>query len=149
MYDELEALRERIHRLSNEELVRMLNSDYEQYREEALDYARAEAQRRGLKSEQVGFVASSQEDVDAAEAAAVETRYSAPESESESEQALEPEESRAHRVEFRVYRGVLASWDELFSEAAAFAAEVGPRRLINISHSEDANEGVVTVWYWA
>jgi hypothetical protein len=50
---------------------------------------------------------------------------------------------------FEVFRGTLASWHTLFSEAAAFATEVGPRRLISISHSEDRNEGVVTVWYWA
>ena len=114
MYDELEALRERINRLSNEELTQMVSFDYEQYRKEALDYAQAEMQRRGLKKSEE-----------------------------------EPEESRAPRVEFKMYRGELASWDELFSEAAAFATEVGLRRLINISHSEDANEGVVTVWYWA
>ncbi len=52
-------------------------------------------------------------------------------------------------VAFEVFRGTLTSWQQLFTEAAAFATRVGPDRLITISHSEDANEGVVTVWYWA
>jgi hypothetical protein len=53
------------------------------------------------------------------------------------------------RVEFRIFRGVLASWETLFGEAASFATRVGPERLIGISHSEDRNEGVVTVWFWS
>ncbi len=52
------------------------------------------------------------------------------------------------RVEFRVFRSSMKSWQALFEEAAAFATEVGPDRVISIAHSEDQNEGVVTVWYW-
>ena len=52
------------------------------------------------------------------------------------------------RVAFAVFRGTMATWNQLFAEAADFATTVGQDRLINISHSEDANEGVVTVWYW-
>ena len=52
-------------------------------------------------------------------------------------------------VRFEVFRGLLTTWKSLFTEAARFATEVGPERVINISHSEDHNEGVVTVWYWA
>ncbi len=52
------------------------------------------------------------------------------------------------RVRFRVFRGAWATWEMLFEEAATFASQVGPRRLISIAHSEDQNEGVVTVWYW-
>jgi hypothetical protein len=40
------------------------------------------------------------------------------------------------------------SWEDLFGEAAEFAGRLGPGALINISHSEDDNEGVVAVWYW-
>jgi hypothetical protein len=36
----------------------------------------------------------------------------------------------------------------LFGQAAAFATELGPHRLINISHSCDQKQGVVAVWYW-
>ena len=53
------------------------------------------------------------------------------------------------QVRFQVFRGIMSSWDELFNRAAEFATRVGPERLISIGHSEDANEGVVTVWYWA
>jgi hypothetical protein len=52
------------------------------------------------------------------------------------------------RVAWRVFRGSFASWERLFDEAAAFASEVGPERLISISHSADHHDGVVTVWYW-
>lgn len=52
-------------------------------------------------------------------------------------------------VTFKVFRGTMATWDQLFSDAAAFATMVGPERLITISHSEDKQDGVVAVWYWA
>jgi hypothetical protein len=52
------------------------------------------------------------------------------------------------RATYRVFRGTFASWEQLFEEAAAFATQVGPERLISISHSEDGNDGVVAVWYW-
>jgi hypothetical protein len=52
-------------------------------------------------------------------------------------------------VRFQIFRGTLTSWAELFQQAAEFASGLGPDRVISISHSEDANEGVVTVWYWA
>ncbi len=51
-------------------------------------------------------------------------------------------------VGYRIFRSSLKSWETLFGEAAAFAAELGPERLISISHSEDQNTGVVAVWYW-
>jgi hypothetical protein len=53
------------------------------------------------------------------------------------------------QVEFEVFRSSMRPWEELFGLAAEFATEIGPARLINISHSEDQNDGVVTVWYWA
>jgi hypothetical protein len=52
------------------------------------------------------------------------------------------------RVTFRTFRSGFTSWDTLFAEAAEFATQAGPERLISISHSEDQNIGVVTVWYW-
>ena len=53
------------------------------------------------------------------------------------------------KLKFSVFRGAWASFDELFSEAAAFATEIGRERFVSISHSEDKNDGVVTVWYWS
>src|SRR5438270_2489866 len=52
------------------------------------------------------------------------------------------------RVRFRTFVSSWSSWDELFGQAAAFATELGPQRLINISHSCDQKQGVVSVWYW-
>jgi hypothetical protein len=53
------------------------------------------------------------------------------------------------RMEFEIFRGVWASFDQLFAEAAAFATSLGRERVVSISHSEDKDDGVVTVWYWA
>ncbi|MDQ3440032.1 MAG: hypothetical protein M3478_06740 [Planctomycetota bacterium] len=49
---------------------------------------------------------------------------------------------------YRIFRGSLVSWDQLLQEAAEFASSIGKDRMISISHSEDANDGVVVVWYW-
>lgn len=52
------------------------------------------------------------------------------------------------KVKFMIFRGTWASWQTLFEQAAAFASKLPPERLISISHSEDKNDGVVTVWYY-
>jgi hypothetical protein len=49
---------------------------------------------------------------------------------------------------FRVFRGTFTTWQTLFSDAADFATELGPERVLSISHSEDKGDGVVTIWYW-
>lgn len=141
MYEEPNELKNRIVQLSNEELIRMVNFDHEQYREEALGYARAEMDRRGLKIAPVASEDYSREEEEE-ELAAPDGEYL------RSYEAAGPQANPISEVGFKVFRGSLASWDELFSQAAAFATEIGPLKLINISHSEDDNEGVVTVWYW-
>ncbi|HEX8634856.1 MAG TPA: hypothetical protein VF703_11980 [Pyrinomonadaceae bacterium] len=146
-------MRTRIAHLSNAELLQMVNLDHEQYRKEALDCARAEMERRGLKIEPVTFANAP---VEAEDEAAGEAKFADEELEVEAagseyletDAMSEQEAVYASAVEFKVFRGEWASWDELFSEAAAFATEIGSLRLINISHSADKNVGVVTVWYW-
>ena len=54
----------------------------------------------------------------------------------------------ARTVQYRMFRGTFAGWDELFAQAAAFATSLGEERLIGISHSADQSDGVVTVWHW-
>ena len=53
------------------------------------------------------------------------------------------------KVNYEYFRGVMASWHELFTQAAEFATTIGKASLIGISHSEDKDDGVVTVWYWS
>lgn len=53
------------------------------------------------------------------------------------------------RLQYRVFRSATKSWLTLFEEARLFADEVGVENIVSISHSEDANEGVVVVWYRA
>jgi hypothetical protein len=52
-------------------------------------------------------------------------------------------------VKFEMFRGTFATWHELFERAAEFASQVGRDRLITIAHSEDKDDGVIAVWYWA
>ena len=52
-------------------------------------------------------------------------------------------------VKFKTFRGVLKVWQTLFEEASEFASSLDRDELISISHSEDQNDGVVTVWYWS
>jgi len=54
--------------------------------------------------------------------------------------------SSQRALRFQVVRGALASWDSLFSQAGQRASG---QRVAGISHSEDKNEGVIAVWYWA
>ena len=51
-------------------------------------------------------------------------------------------------VKFEIFRGVMASWPDLFQRAAEYATQIGRDRVITISHSEDQQDGVVAVWYW-
>ena len=61
--------------------------------------------------------------------------------------AQEPEPPK-QRLEFRMFRGTWVTWEDLFREATAFADEIGPDRVVNVSHSVDPHsEGVVVVWY--
>jgi hypothetical protein len=56
------------------------------------------------------------------------------------------------RVRYEVFQSSIESWQSLFNQAAEFATQVGPDRLIGISQSEGRGDwhanGVVTVWYW-
>ena len=52
------------------------------------------------------------------------------------------------RVDFKIFRGTFTSWNSLCTEAAEFASTISPQNLISISHSEDDEDGVITVWYW-
>jgi len=52
------------------------------------------------------------------------------------------------RVDYRVFRDQAKRWENLFYEASDFATRLGPGRVINISHAEDHQETIVTVWYW-
>jgi hypothetical protein len=78
----------------------------------------------------------------ASDAAALDQEKPAPQSEPS------PPEPAPRLARFKAFRSALSTWDTLFAEAAEFVTEVGPERLITISHSADEGEGVVTVWYW-
>jgi hypothetical protein len=159
MSEELKELYFRIIQLSDDELLQMVNVESDEYRPEALKFAREEMQRRGLPIEPVRSGGASQPMADVAvEGDALDAgRSDAPaagfdEAEFDGTEFVVPEKARdagsLPKVRFEIFRSWTSSWEALFEEAAAFASRVGPDNLINISHSEDGNEGVVTVWYW-
>jgi hypothetical protein len=49
------------------------------------------------------------------------------------------------KVQFKVLRGSLSRWETLAEEAAEFASQIEPERLISISQSSET----VIVWYWS
>lgn len=54
------------------------------------------------------------------------------------------------RVQCRLFKSAMKSWETLCEEAAAFATGIGRERLINISVSQadTGGKGVIFVWYW-
>ena len=50
-------------------------------------------------------------------------------------------------VKFELFKSSTKSWPAMCAEAAAFANQAGPDRIINISVSEDHGKGVIVVWY--
>lgn len=52
------------------------------------------------------------------------------------------------RVDFEIFRSSWDSWAELFEKAGTFAALLAQDELIGFSHSAEASDGVVAVWYW-
>jgi hypothetical protein len=57
-------------------------------------------------------------------------------------------DAHAARLAYLMFRGTFETWEALFAEAAHFATEIGPERVVSISHSPDRSDGVVTVCYW-
>ena len=52
------------------------------------------------------------------------------------------------RVNYKMFKSYVKSWQTLFDEASEFATRLGSDKLINISHACDQNVATVTVWYW-
>ena len=52
------------------------------------------------------------------------------------------------KIQFEAFRTSTKYWETIFREASEFASKLGQERLINISHSCDYGDSVVTVWYW-
>jgi hypothetical protein len=73
----------------------------------------------------------------------------APGEETAPESVSTTEKTPSWKLAYKMFRGTLATWDDLFTQAAYFATELGPERVLNISHSVDDSDGVVTVWYWS
>lgn len=55
----------------------------------------------------------------------------------------------AETLGYQYFRGSWPSWENLFAQAAAFSASVGPEHVLSISHSSEGADGVVVVWYWS
>ncbi len=51
-------------------------------------------------------------------------------------------------VRFKAFESQLSTRQKILQKAADFASQVGRERLISITHSEDRDDEVVTIWYW-
>jgi hypothetical protein len=52
------------------------------------------------------------------------------------------------RVLYKSFESQFITRQKILQKAAEFASEIGADRLINISHSEDHHDSIVTIWYW-
>jgi hypothetical protein len=52
------------------------------------------------------------------------------------------------QVRYKLFKSSLTTWNDMCTEAAAFASTVQLDRLVSISHSADNSQGVIVVWYW-
>jgi hypothetical protein len=52
------------------------------------------------------------------------------------------------RVQFKTFESQFLTRQKMLQKAAEFATQMGPERLINVTHSEDHHESFITVWYW-
>ena len=50
---------------------------------------------------------------------------------------------------FKLFKSSFDSWEQMCQDAADFLTQVGPQRVIGVSHSQESSLGVITVWYWA
>jgi len=59
-----------------------------------------------------------------------------------------PPQDAARFADYKMFRSALSPWEALFQQAADLATQLGPERVISISHSQANGEAVVTVWFW-
>jgi hypothetical protein len=52
------------------------------------------------------------------------------------------------RITFKSFDSKMASREKLFRAAMDFANKLDRKDLVNITHSEDRDNIVITVWYW-
>ena len=52
------------------------------------------------------------------------------------------------RVAFKAFDSKMASRDKLFRAATEFATQIGRDNLITLTHSEDRDNIVISIWYW-
>ena len=52
------------------------------------------------------------------------------------------------RITFKAFDSKMASREKLFKAAVEFANKLDPKQLITLTHSEDRDNIVITIWYW-
>ncbi len=52
-------------------------------------------------------------------------------------------------VKYKLFQGMIKEWETLLDQAAEFATQLAPDKLISISQATSILDvSVVTVWYW-
>lgn len=64
------------------------------------------------------------------------------------EMGLGPGEA-ARFAHYKTFGSELSPREAAFAQALQFLTDLGPARVISVSHAEDQRGAVVTVWYWA
>lgn len=53
-------------------------------------------------------------------------------------------------AQYRVFKaGAFTSWAAMCDDVAHFLSTLGRQRVIGVSQSEDKDQAVIIVWYWA
>jgi len=52
------------------------------------------------------------------------------------------------RVRFKTFQSQFGLRERVLQKVAEFAQQVGRERLISISHSEERDNAIITLWYW-
>ena len=54
----------------------------------------------------------------------------------------------APQARYRLFRSAFDSWETMCEEVTEFLTTLGPAKVIGVSHSQEGQIGVITVWFW-
>jgi len=54
----------------------------------------------------------------------------------------------AAKANFKIFKSLSEPWDAMSRQVADYLTELGPEKVISVSHSHEGHIGVIIVWYW-
>jgi hypothetical protein len=52
------------------------------------------------------------------------------------------------QAKFKLFKSHFDSWETMCTQVCEFLNTLGPGQVISVSHSQESQLGVITVWYW-